>query len=108
MPPDGPIGSFGVAVALSADATTAVVGAPQETSDSQSSGAAYVFSRNGASWTAVRTMHGSQYHDARSDCFACAATFSDSNAFIGAPLELVGGGVYVVPLGDAVFANGFD
>ena len=31
-----------------------------------------------------------------------------ADAPIGAPFGLVGGGVYVVPLGDAVFANGFD
>ena len=100
--------SFGTAVALSADATIAIVGDPLATSDAQPRGAAYVFSRNGSEWTLVRTLHGSQYQIPRSDLFGYAATFSDNTAFIGAPSELVGGGAYVVPLGDAVFANGFD
>ena len=35
-------------------------------------------------------------------------TFVGSTAFIGAPGEVVGGAVYVAPLANEIFADGFD
>jgi hypothetical protein len=45
---EGEAGRFGFAVALSADGTTALIGAP---GDSGFAGAAFVFARSGSSWT---------------------------------------------------------
>jgi hypothetical protein len=49
---------FGVSTALSHDGNTAVVGAPgaEEGADASGKGAAYVFVRNGASWTAQERL----------------------------------------------------
>jgi hypothetical protein len=49
-------GEFGFAVAISADGTRAVVGAPDDLSAGTSSGAAYVFVRSGASWNYEDTL----------------------------------------------------
>lgn len=108
LSPPSALNTFGAAVALSADAMVAVIGAPVPWPDTQSAGAAYVFSRDGTAWSPWATLHGSQYQYPRNDYFGSATTFFGSNAFIGAPAEVVGGGVYVMPLGDALFANGFD
>jgi hypothetical protein len=44
----GPLGVFGVSVALSSDGTTALIGGP---GDNEQLGAAWVFTRSGSTWT---------------------------------------------------------
>ena len=44
-------GQFGYAVALSADGSTALIGAPQEYGQGRGSGAAWIFTASGSTWT---------------------------------------------------------
>jgi hypothetical protein len=69
-------------------------------------GAAYAFSSDGSAWSPWATFYGTQ--DVRDDGFGAAMTFVGSTAFIGAPGEVVGGAVYVAPMANQIFADGFD
>ncbi|MCY1060846.1 FG-GAP repeat protein [Nannocystis sp. SCPEA4] len=89
---------FGTSVALSADGTTLAVGAPYEDSkspgidgdqsdDSLSSGAAYVFTTKNGTWTQQSYIKAS--NPGEGDCFGYAIALAlDGNTLaIGAPLE---------------------
>ena len=74
--------AFGFSVALSAD--TALIGAPQNAITFSGQGAAYMFTRNGTSWTQLpRLTHGSPAAD---DNFGNAVALSSDTALIAAYL----------------------
>jgi hypothetical protein len=76
----GPVtGYFGYAVAVSADGNTALVGAPLENGDV---GAAYVFVRNGSTWSQQARLVASD--GAPSDVFGNAVALNGNMAFVGA------------------------
>jgi hypothetical protein len=105
-PTGGVLGYFGVPVALSGDETIALVGASPPGSNSPSFGVVYAFLNDGAAWSQWATFQGTQ--NIRNDGFGAAMTFVGSTAFIGAPTEVVGGAVYVLPMGNEIFGDGFD
>ena len=79
--PDGITGHFGSAVAISGD--TAVIGAfLANGSTAAGSGAAYVFSRSGTSWTEKAKLSASD--GAMDDGFGTAVAISGSNILVGA------------------------
>jgi trimeric autotransporter adhesin len=84
---DGAAGDwFGVAVSISTDESTVVIGAPQKTIGTNiKQGAAYLFVRNGSIWPQQASLTGSD--GAANDWFGfTASTSGDGNAFvIGAP-----------------------
>jgi hypothetical protein len=55
--PTGPGDSFGMAVAISADGGTIIVGAPNDDSVATNGGAAYVFLRPAGGWTSTTTAN---------------------------------------------------
>ena len=67
LPSDAmPFGHFGKSVAMSADGTTAAIGAPTSAGAEEESGAAYIFIRNGATWieeTKLFASDGQNYDD---------------------------------------------
>jgi len=73
---------FGVAVALDGD--TALIGAPNNAVTAGGQGAAYVFARNGASWTQRQRLTAS--NGAVDDHFGNAVALSGEKALIGAYL----------------------
>ncbi len=84
LPGDG----FGNAVAISGD--TAVIGAPQnDLGGSTDQGSAYVFVRNGATWTQEQKLTASA--GAAYDHFGNSVAISDDTAVIGAYRNDVGG-----------------
>ncbi len=102
IPPNGPGDQFGVSVAISADGSIIVVGAPAEDGDSNSSalnpnenaqlaGAAYVFSRSGSVWSQTAYLK---------------ATNASFNAFFGRSVSINGDGSVLVV--GANFANAFN
>lgn len=105
LEPSGPNETFG-AVALSSDASIALLGVAPATTNA--AGAAYAYQVSGGSWTPIAMLQGSQAQQARQDLFGSSAIFLGDTAFIGAPGEVVGGAVYADPLADAIFADGFD
>ncbi len=80
-----PYGSFGQAVAVSADGATAIVGAPRIQANFTNRGAAYVFTRVGATWTQQQILMPSASEPG--DCFGFAVAVSADGAtiVIGAP-----------------------
>lgn len=97
----------GFAVALSADASVALVGAPMGLADGTRAGTAWIYRRDGDAWSSPSMLHGLAYPDGI-DLFGGVVAISGSDAIIGAPGEAPGGAAYVVPIGETVFANGFD
>lgn len=76
-PDPGPTGRFGWSVALSADGSTALVGAPYtDTTAGESTGAAYVFARTEAGWVAHRPVTLSNPEPDELDRFGVAVTLS--------------------------------
>jgi hypothetical protein len=96
----------GFSLALSEDASVAVIGAPNSVG-SVFAGTAYVYRRAGSTWSLAASLHGLTYPQAY-DSFGNAISISGSDAIIAAPSESPGGAAYVVPVGETVFANGFD
>jgi hypothetical protein len=76
-------GRFGRAVALSADGNTALVGAP---ADGSSAGAAWIFTRSGATWTqqGAKLLPSNETGSGRFG-YAVALSADGSTALIGAP-----------------------
>ncbi|MET0230679.1 MAG: hypothetical protein ABW186_07090 [Rhodanobacteraceae bacterium] len=106
--PGAPDNDFqaGFEVALSADATVALVGAPAGTSGTPA-GEVYRFVRNEGAWSIASVLHGQTWPNGN-DSFGGRIVISGSDALIAAPGERPGGAAYVVPIGDPVFASGFD
>jgi len=98
---------LGKTVALSADASTAVLGAPGDGGfDSEKQGAAYVFERSDGDWTQQAKFTANGEHSA--DTFAPAVELSadGSTAMVGAPEpdsydEEIGNAVYVFSQSDS-------
>jgi len=102
-------GSFGRSVALSADQQTALVGAPAGDGSLAGAGVVYVFARSGSTWQWAGTRRGEgPTSDAYTDGFGTGLALDGSNAVIGAPGDGAGGAVYLAPVGDALFADGFE
>ncbi|MBX0303298.1 FG-GAP repeat protein [Haloarcula salinisoli] len=102
----GTLDMFGKTVALSADASTAVLGAPGYGGiDSEKDGAAYMFERSGGDWTQqAKFTADDEYSE---DTFAPAVELSadGSTAMVGAPepedySEEIGNAVYVFSQSD--------
>jgi hypothetical protein len=83
---------FGTAVSLSADGSSALIGADLKTIGSvRFQGAAYVFGRNGTNWSQQTRLTATD--GATTDAFGAAVALSadGSNALIGASLKTIGG-----------------
>ena len=87
---------FGFSVAASGD--TAVIGAPAEASGGGQSdnsapgaGAAYVFVRNGTTWSQQAYLKASDKQS--QEAFGASVALSDDTAVIGGPFETIGGAV---------------
>lgn len=85
-------GFFGGSVALSADGSTALVGARNAVQDGKETGAAYVFERSGGGWKRRATLVADDA--AAEDWFGRAVTLSGggSIALVGAPMKRTAGG----------------
>ena len=95
---------FGGSVAISGD--TVVVGAPYGISGGSSVGAAYVFVRNGTSWSQQgKLVAGDAQVDGR---FGCSVAVSGDTVVVGASGEGSYAGAAYVFIDDAIFADGFD
>ena len=103
-PSDSTNDYFGGAVSISGDADKAIIGARlSKTNDNVATGAAYVFTRNGTTWSELY-KHFSEYGQT-SDYYGTAVAISrkdGSTALAGASLDDVGGhlnqgAVYVIP-----------
>jgi hypothetical protein len=97
-----PLPSVANSVALSADASVAIVGVAPDLAP----GSAYVFRRDGDTWSLGSIRHGNAYPSW--DYFGAAVSVSGDDALIGAPIDPPGGAVYVIPFGEEIFAGGFD
>lgn len=87
---------FGAAVSISGD--TIIVGAPQESSNAtgvngsqsndivSSAGAAYVFIRNGTTWSQQAYLKASNT-ESQADLFGSAVSVSENTVVVGAPFE---------------------
>ena len=87
LTPSSSTGSFGLSVALSSDGNTAFVGAPN---DSGTSGAAFVFTRSGSTWTQQGSkLVPSDPGNAGNNNFgeSVALSADGSTALIGAPAD---------------------
>jgi hypothetical protein len=82
---------FGYSVAVSGE--TVVVGAYQAGSGANENGAAYVFVRNGTTWTEQQMLQGSDSEE--SSEFASSVSLSGDTALIGSHGKGVGGAAYV-------------
>ena len=78
--------NFGASVAVSGD--TAVVSAPQTTIGSNAQGVAWIFVRNGASWTLLQALY--DPNGAANDNFGASVAISGDTIIIGANLDDVG------------------
>ena len=74
---------FGITVAVAGD--TVLVGAPYEDSSASDSGASYVFSRNGTTWTQQATLKAS--NAGANDLFGKSVAVSGETAVVGAYQE---------------------
>jgi FG-GAP repeat protein len=97
-----PLPAIPTSVALSADASVAMVGIANDSTP----GAAYVFRRDNGEWVQSAILHGGAFP--ASDTFGAAISVSGGDAFIGAPTDPVSGAVYVIGVGDAILVDGFD
>jgi hypothetical protein len=92
---------FGISVALSADGNTAIVGARSEdTSPYNDSGAAYVFTRSGSTWTEQQKLLASDAAAAVYFGISVALSADGNTAIVGAYFEstapnIVNGAAYV-------------
>ncbi len=85
---DAPVGSFGVSIALSGN--TAVVGASSHAVNSQvNRGSAFVFVREGQSWTQQARLIASD--GAAGDFFGSAVAITGDTVLVGSPRVDVGG-----------------
>jgi CSLREA domain-containing protein len=92
-PSDGANGDlFGYAVALSSDASTIIVGAPL---NNTSTGAAYVYSQTGSTWTLQQKLTASDGLWGNIFGRAVALSSDGNTALIGAPFNVNLGSVYV-------------
>lgn len=96
--------AYAQSVALSPDAAIALIGAPQ---GNGLPGFAYAFTRSGSSWTLASTLQSPPPVQAP-DGFGVGTAFAGDDAVIGAPGYGDGGSVFVAPMGDAIFADGFE
>jgi uncharacterized protein (TIGR03437 family) len=79
--------TFGYAVALDGD--TLAVGAPNDTVGSNAyQGSAYIFTRNGASWTQQQKLTAND--GAESDLFGFAVALSGNTVAVGVPNDAIG------------------
>jgi len=93
MPSDAAAGDlFGYSVAINADGNTAIVGARM---DNTRTGAAYIFTRSGSTWTEQAKLTASDA--AQQDRFGTFVDLSDNGdyAFVGSELDAGGGTTYV-------------
>jgi hypothetical protein len=97
--------AYAQSVALSPDAAIALIGAPQ--GNGGLPGFAYAFMRSGSSWTLASTLQSPPPAQAP-DGFGVGTAFAGDDAVIGAPGYGDGGSVFVAPMGDAIFADGFE
>ena len=79
--------NFGNSVAISGD--TVIVGAPFEDTGGTSTGAAYIFTRSGATWTEQAKIQASDAE--ASDTFGREVAISGDTVIVGARLEDTGG-----------------
>lgn len=81
---------FGYSVSVSADGNTAIIGAPRESTIATDSGAAYIFTRSGSTWTEQAKIQASDIE--ASDRFGYTVSISgDGNtAIVGAIYEDTG------------------
>ncbi|MGH8173997.1 MAG: hypothetical protein ACREPX_12720, partial [Rhodanobacteraceae bacterium] len=112
-PPIQPIPeSYGYAVAISADESKIVVGMPYAYQRFPGQGDAFVFARDGDTWTSSLTLQAPQSTDPypynQTDEFGLSVTFAGDNVVVGAPLDGTGGAVYVANIGDAIFVGSFE
>jgi hypothetical protein len=86
---ESPGGAFGFSVSLSGDGNTALVGAPE---DSGGVGAAWVFTRSGATWTQQAVLHGGE--EIEKGEFGKRVTLSSDGgtALVGGPKDGHGSG----------------
>lgn len=81
--------SFGLAVALSGDGATAIIGAPAiigfDEGKNPASNAAYVFTRSGATWTQGQKLTASDLADGDDYGYAVAVSADGTTAAVGAP-----------------------
>ena len=111
MPPIQPPipGNYGHAVAVSADEGTIVVGMPYTMDGGvPGQGEAFVFTREGDTWTASSTLQGPPSTNPPYDEFGESLAFSAGDVAIGAPLDGTGGAAYVAGVGNEIFAGNFD
>jgi len=102
-------GSYGHAVAVSADELTVVVGTPYTLDGgAPRQGEAFVFTRDGNAWTASSTLQGPQQTNPPYDEFGVSLAFSAGDVVIGAPLDGIGGAAYVAGVGNEIFVGNFD
>lgn len=92
---------FGYSVALNGDGTQAVVGAPYTKEFEGSEGAAYMYSRNGSTWTYETKVI--ERTPAGGDHFGCAVAINSAGttALIGARNHLIWGAVFAFSRGDS-------
>jgi len=78
---------FGIAVALSNDGNTAIVGAHYEDTGGDNAGAAYIFTRSGSTWTEQAKIQ--SFEKQAGDAFGAAVALSNdgNTAIVGAPTE---------------------
>jgi len=95
---------FGASVALAPTGTLALGGAPP--SNSQEPGSAFAFAFDGADWSLASTWQAPGL--VPGDSFGFAVVFSGEDGVIGAPFYQAGGSVFIAPLGNAIFADGFE
>ena len=94
--------SLGSAVALGGN--TLFVGAPNaDVGGKADAGAAYVFTRTGATWTQAQKLVADT--PAAADTFGDALAFAGSNALVGADGKSGGGSVYVFNLAGATWSQ---
>ena len=77
-------GAFGASVALSADGTTAIVGAPYAHG---SAGAAWVFTRSGSTWTRGPELTGSEETGEGGFATTVALSANGDTAIVGGPYD---------------------
>ena len=80
--PDSPNGQFGLAVAISGN--TAFVGAPFDSTLGLDTGAVYVFTFNGSTWTQQQKLFYTGEGSTGSSLFGVSIAFSGTTAVIGA------------------------
>jgi hypothetical protein len=99
---------FGRAIAIS-DSEDRVIASGIDDSVVPSLGVAYVFDLEGTSWVGGLVLRATPPSPPiASDGFGSSLAFAGSAAVIGAPYDGIGGAVYVGPVSEAIFANGFD